>query len=248
MQEGNSHGILLLHGFGDTPQTLGLLAKNLHAAGFDVRAPLLPGHGTNVEDFQRSNRLQWLACAREEYSRMRASHQLVSVAGLSMGGALSVVLASETKDLCALVLIAPYLDMPVTHKAAAATYWLWGRAAGLLKGKNPRSIQDPEERAKNLGYGVYSGKLVYQLWRLAAQARGALKRITAPTLILQSREDPRVAVSVAEHALAAIGAREKKLEWVAGGHIVTVDYGRDRVFAEVKAWITAHEPQKAMTA
>ena len=248
MQEGNSHGILLLHGFGDTPQTLALLAKYLHDAGFDVRAPLLPGHGTSVTDFQKSNRSQWLACARDEYSRMRASHKIISIVGLSMGGALSAIIAAEEKDLCALVLIAPYLDMPVSHKVAAATYWLWGRAAGLRKGKNPRSILDPEERAKNLGYGVYSGRLVYQLWRLAAHARNSLERITTPTLILQSRQDPRVAVSVAEYAITAIGAREKKLEWVEGGHIVTVDYGRDKVFEEVKTWITDNEPRRAMTA
>jgi carboxylesterase len=248
MQEGNSHGILLLHGFGDTPQTLELLAKHLHAAGFDVRAPLLPGHGTNVADFQNSNRSQWLACAREEYALMRSSHDVVSVAGLSMGGALAAIIASESPEISALVLIAPYLDMPLTHKAASATYWLWGRFAGMMKGKNPRSILDPAERAKNLGYGVYSGRLVFQLWRLVARAQASLRRISAPTLIVQSRHDPRIAPSVAEYALGAIGAAEKKLVWVEGGHIVTVDYGRDKVFGEVTRWIDGHAPGKAMTA
>lgn len=249
MQEGNFHGILLLHGFGDTPQTLGLLARHLHAAGLDVRAPLLPGHGTSAAAFMRSRRADWLACAREEFAGIRQTHEIVSVAGLSMGGALAAILASESPDVNSLVLLAPYLDMPVTHKIASASHWMWGRAAGVLKSSSPRSILDPEERARNLGYGVYSGRLLYELWRLAAQARRSLQNISAPTLLLQSRADPRIAPSIAEHAFSAIGSIEKKLVWEeGGGHIITVDYGREKVFEEVKTWVTAHEPRKSMTA
>jgi carboxylesterase len=97
------------------------------------------------------------------------------------------------------------------------------------------------ERGKNLGYGVYSGRLLYELWRLAASARRALPRITAPTLVIQSKEDPRISPRVAEEALAAIGANEKRLVWVEGGHIITVDYGREKVFDETGSWIVAHE-------
>lgn len=246
LQEANSHGVLLLHGFGDTPQTLRLLAQELHASGYDVVAPLLPGHGRNVESFMRSRRGDWLACARVEFARMRATHQSVSLAGLSMGGALAAILAAETPDTPALVLMAPYLDMTPRAKLAAATQWVWNGAAGARKSNSPGSILDPAERAKSLGYGgVYSGRLLYELWRLGAMARRSLALVTAPTLLIQSRTDPRVASSVAENAFAAIGAEEKKLLWVEGsGHVITVDYGRAMVFEEVKGWIAAHTPAK----
>ena len=40
-------------------------------------------------------------------------------------------------------------------------------------------------------------------------------------------------------------AREKKLEWIeGGGHIITVDYGRDKVFEEVANWIAAQSSSK----
>ena len=240
LQEGNSNGILLLHGFGDTPQTLDLLARHLHASGFDVRVPLLPGHGRSVEAFAVSRRSEWLACARLELARMQASHATVAIGGLSMGGAIAAILAAEFHGLKALVLIAPYLDMPVTHQIASALHWIWGAVAGVRRAKSPRSILDPEERAKNLGYGAYTARLLYELWRLAAQARRALPSITAPTLVIQSKADPRIASSVAEHALAALGAKEKKLCWADGGHIITVDTGRERVFAEVTDWIEQH--------
>lgn len=243
MQEGNSHGILLLHGFGDTPQTLGLLARHLHGRGFDVKAPLLPGHGRSVPAFMASRRKDWLACARQELSDIKASHRSMSVVGLSMGGAIAAILTAEVKEITSLVLLAPYLDMPVTHRIASASHWLWGPAAGVRKASSPNSILNPEERAKNLGYGgAYSGRLLYELWRLAAQARRSLAAISSPTLLLQSKADPRIAPSVAEKAFASLGAKEKKLQWVeGGGHIITVDYGRDKVFEEVTSWISEHQ-------
>src|SRR5688500_7618916 len=36
--------VLVLHGFGDTPQSVAELAHALHADGWTVRVPLLPGH------------------------------------------------------------------------------------------------------------------------------------------------------------------------------------------------------------
>ncbi len=172
---------------------------------------------------------------------MQQNHKSVSLVGLSMGGAIAAILAAENPNISALVLIAPYLDIPTFQKVASASYWLWGPLAGARKASSPRSILNPEERAKNLGYGVYTGRLLYELWRLASQGRRALGRITVPTLVIQSRSDPRIAPEVAEQAVDALGAREKKLEWVAeGGHIITVDYGRDKVFDEVTKWITTN--------
>jgi carboxylesterase len=176
---------------------------------------------------------------------MSSTHETMSVAGLSMGGALASIIAAENHAIRSLVLIAPYVEMPVSHRIASASHWIWGGAAGPRPSRNPRSILDPEERAKNLGYGVYSGRLLYELWRVAAQARRALPRVTSPTLLIQSRADPRVAPAVAERAIALVGAKRKKLVWAeGGGHIITVDYGRDRVFEEVTGWISESLPAR----
>ncbi len=242
MQEGNSSGVLLLHGFGDTPQTLDLLARHLYSAGFDVRVPLLPGHGTSVAEFLVSRREDWIALARAELGKMQRSHSSVALVGLSMGGALAAILAAETPQLKSLVLLAPYLDMPKTHKVAAATHWLWDRRGVARASTSPRSILDPVERKKNLGYGVYSARLLYELWRVSTQARRGLGKIRIPTMLIQSRSDPRISPSVAERAFSAIAAPEKKLRWAeGGGHIITVDYGRDEVFADVTDWIVEHQ-------
>src|SRR6266403_2338323 len=87
LQEEGSHGVLLLHGFGDTPQTLSLLARRLHKSKYSILVPLLPGHGRTMEAFTRSRADEWIDAARNSLLEMRDRSKTVSVVGLSMGGA-----------------------------------------------------------------------------------------------------------------------------------------------------------------
>ena len=241
LQEGGSHGVLLLHGFGDTPQTLTLLARRLAKSGYGVFVPLLPGHGRTMEAFRRSRAEEWIESARESLYLMRARYATVSVVGLSMGGALGVIIASRTNAIASLGLIAPYLGMPMPLRIAARTHWIWGALAGEINARNPRSIRDPIEREKNLAYGAVTGRTLYELSKVVRKARKALPTVTAPTLIILSKEDPRVAPAIADFAMKELGARDKKLVLTEGaGHIITVDYGRDRVFSEVEKWVRMH--------
>lgn len=249
LQEEGSHGVLLLHGFGDTPQTLALLARRLRKSGYSVLAPLLPGHGRSMESFGKSRANDWIAASRSAYIDMRARHASVSVVGLSMGGALAVVLAGERHEIPALVLIAPYLGMSRRLRIAAATHWLWGRMVRQVRARHPLSIRDPIEREKNLAYGAVTGRELHELSRVVHRARKSLADVRAPTLMIQSRDDPRCSPAVAEFALKTLGSEEKKLVWTEGaGHIITVDYGRERVFGEVERWLDAHRGPGAAAA
>ena len=63
--------------------------------------------------------------------------------------------------------------------------------------------------------------------------------MAAPTLYVQSREDNRITEAVATRAFALIGARTKKLELLTGcGHVLTVDFCRERVAKMVIEWLT----------
>ncbi len=46
----NGHGALVLHGFTGNCNSMRGLAEAFHAAGYSVELPLLPGHGTAIED------------------------------------------------------------------------------------------------------------------------------------------------------------------------------------------------------
>jgi len=242
---------LLLHGFGDTPQTLYYLARHLHDAGFTVSAPLYPGHGATVAEFTGSFADQWIASARDALASLRARCGSVAVAGLSMGAAIGAILAAEDSSIDCLVLISPYLRPPLWVRAALKIKWIWAPLVGTIEATHPRSIQDPEERKKSLAYGVVNATAMAQLARVARAARAALPRVKLPTMVIQSRNDPRVKPEVAKMVMKNLGATEKRMVWAnEGGHVITVDFGREQVIAEASSWISrwSGQPHRSATA
>ncbi len=233
--------VLLIHGAGDTPQTLRYLGDWLYARGFHVEAPLLPGHGRSLDAFKRTNATDWMNAARSWHRELQQTHDWIAVIGLSMGGAIAVRLAAESRRLDALCLLAPYFALrPGADRAARTSRW-WGPVLPVFEASEGFSVLDPVERAKSLAYGVFTVAALRGLRETVERANEALPRVSAPTLMVQSREDNRISSSDAERAFAAIGASEKHLEWISGAaHVITVDYGRDGVFELVTDWLVAH--------
>ena len=185
-----------------------------------------------------SSHTEWLDSATAELFALRARCGWVAVGGLSMGGTIAAILAAEVRDLPSLVLIAPYLTMPRHLRWLSATSPLWSDVVGPIRAASPQSIHDPVERKANLSYGTVTGRSVRELSRLVGKGRGSLARITAPTLFIQSEDDNRVSLHGARRAFAQLRMESKKLVLTRdGGHIITVDYGRERVFEEVRAWL-----------
>jgi carboxylesterase len=241
--QGAGRAALLLHGFGDTPQTLAALAEYLHARGWSVRVPLLPGHGRTLPAFAASRADAWIDFARGEWERYRERHPRAALVGLSMGGAIASVLAAESSSPPpALALVAPYVSMPTTVRRAARVHWLVGAAFPYVSGGGERSVHDEEARAQSLAYGSCTPRLLAELADVVARARRALPALRMPTLVVQSRHDNRIPPEAAARAFELVGAPEKELVWTdVGGHIITVDVGRERVFALVADWLAAHE-------
>ena len=235
----DGRAVFLLHGFGDTPQTLAELAAYLNARGYAVRAPLLPGHGRTLREFARSGADEWVEFARADFARFRERHPDAALAGLSMGGALASILAAETPGLPSLALVSPYVSMPTTIRRFAVMHPVVALVAPYVAGGGDRSIHDAGQKARNLGYGCCTPRLVAELLSVVVRARRALPEIAAPTLVVQSRLDNRIPPEAAERSFALVGAAEKRLVWTeAGGHVLTVDEGREAVFELVERWIS----------
>ena len=233
--------VLLLHGFGDTPQTLHYVADALFAAGYTVRAPLLPGHGRTLAEFGATRAKQWIGAAREAYAELAATHGPSPVVGLSMGGALGILLAAETPTMPALALVAPYVSIPRRARFVARFHPLWELVTPYFRSGGERSILDPAERAATRGYGVLTPRLLFELSRVVRRVQVSLPRVRVPTLVIHGLHDERIPPDAAAREYARLGAPEKQLVWVdQGGHVLTVDYGRERVIALILDWLARH--------
>jgi carboxylesterase len=109
-------------------------------------------------------------------------------------------------------------------------------------------VLDPVERDRSLAYGVFTASALRALRDTMRRAIAALPRVIAPTLMIQSRADNRIATADAERAFALLGSRDKHMEWMpTGAHVITVDYGRDAVIARLAAFMEQHAPPRAPT-
>jgi len=234
-----THAVLLLHGFNDTPQSLAYLAAALHAAGWTVRVPLLPGHGRDLEAMSRGRARTWLAGARAAFRELRATHETVVLCGQSMGAALAVQLAAETPDAPALVLLAPFIGVPPRLSLKFAASWIPQAVIPYrVSTGGERSIHDPEARGRTLGVGVVTARVLHELQKVARRAEAALLLVRAPTLYLQSLEDNRVRAADAERNFSRLGSDARVQRWLHGcGHIIAADYCRADVARQTIEWI-----------
>lgn len=239
-----THAVLILHGFGDTTQSVVELAEFLHRVhGWTVRAPLLPGHGARLADFDRFGSDSWRATVRDEYAALQTQYPTVAIVGLSMGGALATLEAASSPTVPALVLLAPYLTPPASAERLAPLAGVINLLVPYLSGGDrTKSIFDPAARSRALGAGTAPPKRVRDLVSVAHDARFAAAMVSAPTLLIHSRSDYRLPVPLAErHAGYFTGAPVLEQQWVEGsGHVITVDYCREYVWAQTASWLARH--------
>jgi carboxylesterase len=230
--------VLLLHGFNDSPQSVASVARALNARGWSVSVPLLPGHGTRLEDWADATAAEWENAARSELAQLRAMHSEVAVGGLSMGGALAFMLAAEKPDVRAVVTFAPYLHASIPVELLHFFAPIAALGARYIGGGGTRSVHDPVAAAAMIAYRQSSPRLVIELERVVRHARAGLSRVTQPVLVVQSKEDNRIPAASAREAFAKIASTDKTLHWTEGnGHVVTVDYGHEAVEQFACDWL-----------
>lgn len=240
-----THAVLLIHGFGDTPQSLRLLAEHLHRVhGWTVRVPLLPGHGRTLADYDAVGAEAWRSAVHDEFLALRREFAVVTMVGLSMGGALATIEAARHTDLAALVLLVPYL----TPSAGAERLAPLAGVANLLTpylagGDRARSILDSVARTRTLGAAAAPPMRIRDLVSVAHDARLAAPQVTAAVRLVHSTTDYRIPTSCAERhpALFTAAAGGCDLTWVTGGgHVITVDFCRETVFTLTADWLALH--------
>jgi carboxylesterase len=238
--KGNAIGCLLVHGFTGSPSEMRLMGEYLADKGFTVLGVRLEGHGTSPEDMIHTEYRNWYTSVEHGLARLRQECDKIFVMGLSMGGILSLYLASNHA-----------VDGVVS---LSAPIFINNRKLPLLPIYRMFKTYEPKPRKPlpvdpkyNISYDRTPLRCVSSLLELINLVKVRLKDITAPVLIIQSRSERTVKPESAEYIYRNLTAAiDKKLFWLYGsGHIVTLDKERDVVFAEVLKFIQKHsEPER----
>lgn len=113
-EEKVENAIVLVHGLTDSPYFMEAIGQRFYQMGFTVLMPLLPGHGLSDPRRMKGVRYeQWLAEVQFAVEQAHSLGQRVSLGGLSLGGALSVMQAIATPETVTggLFLFAAALDL-----------------------------------------------------------------------------------------------------------------------------------------
>ena len=232
--------LLMLHGSGDSPQSLRYLAERLSEAGYAVHVPLLPGHGRSPRAFSTATASDYHVAALAALSELTASEGWIAVVGLSMGGALAARLCVESARVQALVLLAPYFTPPSGVRVAHALSWLWSPLVPYVRGGGEESVHDPVARGASRAYGSFSAGALSALVDTAAGGRWAAPQLRLPTLVINSDNDNRIPRSLAQVAVNMFTV-PVEAHWLDGcGHVITVDYCKDTVVDLVLAFLARH--------
>jgi carboxylesterase len=218
--EGGSHGALVLHGFTGNPQSMRPLAEALAKAGLTVELPLLPGHGTSVEDMVPTRWSDWSAAAEAAYRGLAARCDKVLVAGLSMGGTLTCWLAEAHPEIAGIVLVNPQIDPPDGELRSG----LQELMDGGMEQFDAIGSDIKREGSVESAYGGTPVAALLSLFEGNDAVHARLGEIHCPTLLFSSREDHVVAPVSGDVLERSVGGPVERIYLENSYHVATLDW------------------------
>ncbi len=217
--KGSDRGVLLIHGFTGSCAHMRPLADALAERGYTVRTINLPGHACDEDAMKHSDWQQWLQAAKEAALAMREECRIFTVAGLSMGGVLALLIAQQMKVDACVTLSAPTAAtnkaLPFAKLAAPFIPRIaWGYD------ENRHRFIDP---AYDFGYSGFPTQKGADLYRLIRMARSNLFSIRCPILCVQSDADDTISQNSMETILKGVSSEKRMGLWLEGmPHVITL--------------------------
>lgn len=225
---GEKEACLLIHGFTSTPAELRELGEKLHEEGYTVLGIKLAGHGTKIEDMEKSTYKDWMKSVVNGYKKLKENYEKVFVIGHSMGSLLALYLA-ENYEVDKVVALSP--PLVVRNKSAKFAF----AAKYFMRYSEWEPKPRPQEELKYLlGYSKVPIRSVHELNKLTKVVKNHLKRISSPLLIIHSHKDQTVDEKSVDLLYGSVKSKLKKTIFLNEcGHNITIECEKETVFKEV---------------
>lgn len=228
-------GVLLLHGFTSSTDTVDGLIPFLEKEGIDYERPILRGHGTRYQDMRGTTARDWFVDADRALLKLWNRVDRVVVVGLSMGGLVGLELSMRHPDkIAGLVTVAAALKFkdplsgltPVLSKVVR--YW-----------PSPESFNDPALATRCTNYPMFATDAFSSLYAYAHTIAERLPEVHVPIRILQSKKDQIIAPESANIIYEKVSSPIREIVWFErSGHEMMQDLEASAVFREIMAFVT----------
>jgi carboxylesterase len=234
---GGSTGCLLIHGFSGSPPEMRPMGEYLAQQGLTVLGPRLAGHGTTPEDMAQTGWSDWVASAEEALAELKGHCDQVFIAGLSMGGLITLHLAAhhDVAGIVAMSTPAYISDWRFRFLPLAQPFVRW------FTPNMDWDTTDPLAPQRCWCYSRLPTSCIVSLGELMRLVRRELPRVLASALIMHGRHDRSVPADSPQIFFDGLGTQDKEIVWWANsGHSITVDSEREAVWARAYAFMVAH--------
>ena len=181
-------GIYIIHGFSSTTYEVKKLAEHLGQQGYYVKADNLPGHSTSIEDCNLTTHDEWLSFVEKEIASMYTKCDKVIVMGVSMGGVLTLHLASIF-PLDGAVVAGALFKFKNEFNVRVLV-----RLLHRFKTTQPKRKSFTEEQLKIInnqfyGYDQYPLIALNEMRKMVDKVKEQLHKISSPVLLIHSKID-----------------------------------------------------------
>lgn len=233
----NKISFLLIHGFTGTHFEMEPLEKFLVARGYNVKNITLPGHETTPKDMANTKWEKWIEFTQNELDHLKQTSEKVFVAGLSMGGIITLILGSRNKNLSGIITMAAPYKSPDWRMHLFKIIPFIEKIYPMHKSEE-KGWEDLEALATHKCYGFYPSASIKQLYDLLKQVKISIPQIELPILILQGKKDKGIPESHPKWIFKNVKSTDKQLEWIEkGGHVIPKDAGKEQAFKIIEDWV-----------
>lgn len=237
---GGKVGCVLVHGFTGAPKEMRLMGDHLQQEGITCLSVRLAGHGTDIKDMIRTRWHDWLASVEDGMHLLQGSCDEIFLAGLSMGGLLSLLAAALHPVQGVIALSTPF---------EINTDWRIKIAKPLsliipTVGKDKSDVKDEAIAASHIDYPAYPTRSVAEFVSLLDTVKANLCNIHSPVLMINSKLDGSVSEQDQEKYRQALQHTHfEPLMLQESRHVITEDIEREIVFQHALDFIRSHSHQ-----
>ena len=236
LQGNNDTVLLFIHGITASPSEVYPTARLVHEkAQCSVKGILLPGHGTTLADLSKTRWTDWYKTVDIEITKLKKQYSRIFIAGLSMGGLLSLYAGIRRTDIKGLISI----NTPIFIKIPAVD--ILAPIVRLVCRNIPKANNHWNKELNNQGRFNYNATPIdafQSMWQLRHKVVEGLNMITVPLLVMQSALDETVRSDSGRFiASRAVKAPVDYLELTLSRHVATMDQEKGLIAGKIAEFI-----------
>lgn len=239
--KGSNTGCLLLHGGGGcTTWDLKEFARTLHSkTGTTIWLPALKGFGTRPEDLYFVTLSDWMNDAHEGVTKLQQDCDRIFIVGHSMGGLLALLLASERKDISAIVTWAAAISVRTRKLTLLPIITKIPILKRLIPEQFPTGISKELKEQGWIGYDWIPSSIGFAILEGIKLLKKSLSKVTCPAFVIQGTNDESVSINSAKKIHNTINSRIKEIWYVEGAPhpIMNDELYKKELFARTIAFL-----------